>query len=381
MADWDVTTANTALEFDTVSGLFHSCEMIDSNHFINFWQGLDADGYVQVFTVNTTTLAITTANASLEFDTVSSVNNSCFQIDSNHFINFWEGESLDGYVQVFTVNTSTWAVTTAADRLEFDTQYGRYNSCHCIDSNHFINFWRGGVGYGQTQVFTVNTSTWAVTTAGNRFQFVEIGVNYNSCRQIDANHFINFFMGESSDGYAQVLTVNTSTWAITTSSSSLEFDTVFGNYNCCYPIDANHFINFWEGESFDGYVQVFTVNTSTWAVTTAADRLEFDTQYGRYNSCSPIDSNHFINFFLGGAGYAQVQVFTINTSTWAVTTAAERLEFDSAAPENQSCHQIDSSHFIAFRKGADNDGFAQVFTVALAAAAPTGNAWYSFAQM
>jgi hypothetical protein len=60
---------------------------------------------------------------------------------------------------------STWAVTTANSALEFDTQNCYENSSIIIDSNHFLNFWRGTDGDSFAQVMAVNTSTWAVTTA------------------------------------------------------------------------------------------------------------------------------------------------------------------------------------------------------------------------
>ena len=136
----------------------YSCYKIDAAHFINFWGGADSDGFVQVFTVNTSTWAVTTANSSLEFDTQHNYSNSCYQIDSNHFINFWSGAGDDGFTQVFTVNTSTWAVTTAAASLEFDTQNCWYNSCYQVDTNHFINFWQGVDSDGYVQVFKVTLS-------------------------------------------------------------------------------------------------------------------------------------------------------------------------------------------------------------------------------
>ena len=369
MADWAVTTANSRLEFDTQNCIRLSCCNIDSNHFINFWGGTDTDGFVQVFTVNTSTWAVTTANASLEFDTVYGVYNSCCQVDSSHFIDFWAGSEDDGYVQVFTVNTSTWAVTTANASLEFDTVYGTYNSCCQIDSNHFINFWGGESLDGYVQVFTVNTSTWAVTTANARLEFNTVNGIYNSCCQIDSNHFINFSAGNSLDVFVQVFTVNTSTWAVTTANASLRFETAGTTGSSCYQIDSSHFINFWDGESLDGYVQVFTVNTSTWAVTTANARLEFDTVNGTYNSCYQVDSNHFIDFWAGSGDDGYVQVFTVNTSTWAVTTANASLEFDTVNGTRNSCYQIDSNHFINFWAGTDTDGFVQVFEVELPASA------------
>ena len=367
MASWEITTAAASLEFDTSNGIYHTCYQIDTNHFINFWQGDSFDGFVQVFTVNTTTWEVTTAAASLEFDTQASDYNACKQIDANHFINFWEGPSSDGFVQVFTVNTTTWEVTTAAASLEFDTQNNSSNSCYQIDTNHFINFWRGGASItdGFVQVFTVNTTTWEVTTAAASLQFDTDSGSRNACYQIDTNHFINFWQGPSGDGFVQVFTVNTTTWAITTAAASLEFETQANDYNACYQIDTNHFINFWQGPSGDGFAQIFTVNTTTWEVTTAAASLEFDTQASLYNSCYPIDTNHFINFWQGPSGDGFAQIFTVNTTTWEVTTAAASLEFNTQDNGYNSCCAIDSNHFINFCSGVSIDGFVQVFTVEL----------------
>ena len=373
MADWDVTTAAASLEFDTRDNSFNSCFQIDSNHFINFWLGGAAttDGFTQVFTVNTSTWAVTTAAASKLFSTDVGTYNTCYQIDSNHFINFWRGVSSDGFVQTFTVNTSTWAVTTAAAVLEFDTQNYIYGSVAKIDTNHFILFYLGSTATqdNHAQTFTVNTTTWAVTTAAARFLFdTDVGT-LNSCFQIDANHFINFWQGVAADGFVQTFTVDTTTWAVTTAAAPLEFDTQQGSYHSCYQIDSNHFIDFWLGgaATTDGFVQTFTVNTTTWDVTTAAASLQFETDTGSYNSCRQIDANHFINFWTGPGADGFTQVFTVNTTTWAVTTAAASLEFDTQSCVYNSCFQIDANHFINFWQGFDTDGFVQVFTVELPA--------------
>jgi len=59
----------------------------------------------------------------------------------------------------------------------------------------------------------VNTTTYAITTAGDKFPLTatQYKGQYNSCAQIDANHFINFFVSADDDGYVGVVIVNTST--------------------------------------------------------------------------------------------------------------------------------------------------------------------------
>ena len=312
--------------------------------------------------------SVTTAGAAFEFDTVNGTHNSCFKIDDTHFINCWSGTN--GYSQVFTVNTSTWAVTTANNPTYFYYGTSDYHDCFSIDSNHYIVFYCAG-SINCARVLEVNTSNWAITAKAVGGKDLGSGLGHNSCYQIDSNHFINFWAGSGYDGFVQTFTVNTSTWAVTTAGASLEFDTVKGTYNSCCQIDSNHFINFWGGSGNDGYAQTFTVNTSTWAVTTAGASLEFDTVNGTYNSCCQIDSNHFINFFSGDGADGFVQTFTVNTTTWEVTTAAASLEFDTTNGTYSSCYQIDSNHFINFWAGLDNDGYVQVFEVELPAGGGT----------
>ncbi len=375
MAAWDVTTAAASMLFDTDVGLYSSCVQIDSNHFINFWRSESSDGYTQVFTVNTTTWVVTTAAAQLEYDTQLSQDMSAVKVDTNHFLNVWRGGAgVTGGAQIFTVNTTTWAVTTAAAKFTFDTQFSTYTSLVPIDSTHYLVVWRGGTATADSwaQVLTVNTTTWAVTTAAAKKQFdTDLGA-YFECVKIDTNHFLNVWQGVSNDCYSQVFTVNTTTWAVTTAASSFVIDTNGGSHNACVQIDTNHFAVFRAGTSLHGFVDVLEVNTTTWAISTSTTSFEFDTQNGQFNSVVKIDTNHFINFWAGGPTVADgyVQAFTINTSTWAVSTAGAKLAFDADNTNYISAAQIDSNHFINFWYGgpATSDGYVQVFTVELPAA-------------
>jgi hypothetical protein len=377
MATWDVTTANSSLEFDTQNDTYNSCYQIDSNHFINFWLGGAAttDGFVQVFTVNTSTWAVTTANSSLQFDTDVGSYNSCYQIDSNHFINFWSGSGADGFVQVFTVNTTTWAVTTANSSLEFDTQNYYGGSTVAIDSNHFLLIWFGGASYhSYAQVFTVNTTTWAVTTANSSLEIDTQSGGSVNCLKIDSNHFITFWTGYSAiydnTGVTQIIAVDTTTWAVTTAGSQLVFDNRLHQYDSSAMIDTNHFIHIWSGYSggYKSMAAIFEVNTSTWAISNYAS-LNLGAILN-HNSCVIIDTNHVINFYQDStSGDGFTQSYTVNTSTWAVTTSASSLEFDTQDAAYNTSYKIDSNHFINFWAGPGSDGFVQVFSVEMVTSA------------
>ena len=92
-----------------------------------------------------------------EFDTNDVANNSCVKIDDNHFINCYQRNSSIGYSVVLEVNTTTWAITTKTNYYEFDTQFDRYNSCVQIDTNHYINCYEGNDNDGFSLVLEVQT--------------------------------------------------------------------------------------------------------------------------------------------------------------------------------------------------------------------------------
>jgi hypothetical protein len=377
MANWDVATAGAAFEFETTLMGYPSKPIaIDTNHFFVSYQGASSDGFASVFTVNTSTWAVT-EQSTIEHDTQNQSWTSTVQIDTNHFITFYLGSATttDGFAQVMTVDTTTWAITTSSSRFLFDTDVGSYNSAQKIDANHFINFWAGSGADGYVQVFTVDTTTWAVTTANSSLEFDTSNGTYNTSWKIDDNHFINFWSGSGSDGYVQVFTVNTSTWAVTTANSNLEFDTQNAIWQSCYKVDTNHFINFWSDVDSDGKCQVFTVNTSTWAVTTANSVFEFETQQYLTNSqysITQIDSNHFLHAWAGvdtDAGTAYdgfAQIFEVNTSTWAVTTSGASFEFDTTQGEYNAISELIAgtyNKYLLVWSGSGDDGYAQVLKI------------------
>jgi hypothetical protein len=365
MAQYDVTTSGAAFNYNTEASNSKSCFIVDATHFILFSQGSNK-GQAYIFAVNTSTWAVTTASTPLDFVSGSrSEEHSCWVIDTNHFIDFWHKQG-GAAVEAFTVNTTTWAVTTAGSALGFDTTYGIGHSCQKIDANHFINFWQGSPSYGAglAQIFTVNTTTWAVTTANASLNFDAAHSGQNKSFMVDTNHVINFWWGNAGDGFVQVFTVNTSTWAVTTANSALEFDTQTADKNACYKIDTNHFINFWVGgaPTEDGTAQVFAVNTSTWAVTTAGARFVFSTDVDKFNDCYVVDSNHFILFW-AGTSYGFVETFAVNTSTWEITTSCVALQYTTQGGLFPSCFRIDTNHYINFWSASGQFGYAEVFTV------------------
>lgn len=387
MATYDVTAIGSPLTIDTdpsSAGEGVSTCKIDDTHFIAFWghyASNNGNGYAQVFTVNQTTKAVTAEGSPLSFNggyLKQATAHSCAKIDSNHFINFYSGIDGDGYVGVFEVNLSTWAVTAITTMEWGNGQSIIDNSCAQIDSNHFINFSGDtGLTYGQCRVFEVNTSTWAVTVKSTT-TYSDRRIQANSCAKIDGTHFVNFYSdmygGIARYGYANIFEVNTSTWAVTV-GTRFTFLGTGANWNSCFKVDDTHFINFWEGA---GGAQVFTVDVSANTISANGSALSANHPF---NTCWQIDSNHFVRFWgagtnssTGGGG----DVYEVNLSTYEVSRVGSAVAKSCSQFGHNACALVSDNYFINFWQGNGNDEYAQVFQVELPLKADESNFFQLF---
>lgn len=383
MANYDLSTSATELRINTQGTGWSTCLPVDSAHVLLVGANSAVTGNVsaEIIAVNTSTYAISTVGSEFAYygGTGSGVSDVC-QIDSTHFLLCGSLVSnSDMAAVVLAVDTSTWGITTAGSRLDSISAWGDGANVVSIDSTHYLLSWSetgGGGSYGQTThtVLTVNTSTWAVTTATTNF--ASSGTSTFSypmgMQKVDDNHFLHFFNGTSNDGYAQVIAVNTSTWAVSTAGAAF---TGWDTGNISHPfqvdkdntikIDSTHVIFVWNSYTSAFYTQVFSVNTSTWAVTTAGSRKEINdgTKSGYIGTAEIFDlgDSHYIigaSYFASGPNNSSAyNVVAVNTSTWAITTSTTPLitntdptGFIAMAPVG------DGNHFLTFEAVNSNLG-------------------------
>jgi len=353
--------------FDSNTATYISASKIDDTHYILFWADVGGLGQTQVVEVDLATGEITTQGSPFEFDSTAGENNKTLQLDSTHFLNIWTGTGQDGHAQIFTVDINTWAVTDEGSPFVFEAGLAEELSMSQVDSNHFLVFWTTTT-IGRAQILKVDLGTFAVTAEGSPLQFSATTVIDNSCSSLnDGNHFINFWTdGPTNDGFVQVFNVNTGTWAVTAIGSPLEFDTDNGRFNSCASLgDGQHFINFWQGTDFDGFSQVFEVNLSTFAVTSLLTPIEFDTESNITNSCVSMgDGQHFVNFWRSTSNLGKGQIFEVNLTTFAVTASGipEGFSTTSVIAYNSAVF-VSSSQVINFWQKSDNSGVGSVFNL------------------
>ena len=352
---WDITSG-TSHVFNH-DGSENSLSQIDSTHYLNVYgekYPIDNSGHAVVLTVNQTDWTIT-SGAKYEFDADYDSDNSLIQIDSTHYLNVYAGLDYDGYAVVLTVNETDWTITSGAKH-DFDADYVRHQSLSQIDSTHYLNAYAGLDYDGYAIVLTVNQTDWTITS-GAKHEFDTANGEDNSLIQIDSTHYLNAYQGSGNDGYAVVLTVDNSTWTIT-SGAKHEFDNISAVSNSLSQIDSTHYINAYSGGSGDAVI--LTVNKADWTITSGA-KSEFGTD-GSYNSLIQIDSSHYLNTFRPFPPF-YARVLTVNKADWAITTGANYEVGWSYGFSSLS--KIDSSHYLTTYQDAATYGRATVLIIEL----------------
>ncbi len=266
-----MTQIGTPLEFDTGNATDIKAIQIDENFVLVVWTGVSGDGFAQIF--NTAFTSIVAVGTALEFDTSNGEDFSLAKVDSTHFICFYTSSSSDGVATIFEVNTGT-GVTEPGSPLSFDTGSVSNNSCVALgDGTRFINFWFNGTNLS-VQVFSVNTGTWAITalssalTTGGGFEN-----NAMSCE--DGQHFVNVSQGSSPNGYrAQAFEVNLSTYAVTAVGTLVLLTSSGGNDISAVGFgDGKHFAAFYTVSIGEGYAQMLEMDPLTFDMSLVGARI------------------------------------------------------------------------------------------------------------
>lgn len=299
---------------------------LDDSHYLYLYSDATGKAKAQVYEINLDTGVSTPIGSAIQFDTSCSYLNIS-QVDASHFILFWSGNTSKGYTQIAEVDLGTWAVTMKGSPVQYEANIGGYNFSQKSDANHFVNVWTNGSNQSLAQVAEVNLGTWAVTMKSSPLLVAGFSNFHTSAIYSDGLHMITFW-NDAGLGYAQVLAINNSTWAVTALSTKLTFDATAASYGSCASLgDDEHFILFWHGNT-GGYTQCFNANPSTFAVTALGSPLVFDTNgsysHGNYNTCLAVgDGQHFNNIWQNRLSITEAemksQIFSVNLSTFAVT--------------------------------------------------------------
>jgi len=152
-------------EHDLAMGRSNSLVQVDSDTYALAYTGDANDGYISTFDINSAgnitpikvqNHAVIGGTANLEHDISNGENNSLVQVDSDTYALAYEGDADDGYISTFTISADGSTITEIIS-LEHDTSNVTYNSLVQVDSDTYALAYAGDSTDGFISTFTIDT--------------------------------------------------------------------------------------------------------------------------------------------------------------------------------------------------------------------------------
>ena len=149
------STEVVTLVHDTDKGIYNSIVQVDADTQDLAYTSNNEDGYIKTFTISSDGTSITEV-ASLEHDGTRGDYNSIVQVDSDTYALAYTSESADGYIATFTISADGTSITEVAS-FEHDGKKGEYNSIVQVDSDTYVLAYSGETEDGFIKTFTIQS--------------------------------------------------------------------------------------------------------------------------------------------------------------------------------------------------------------------------------
>jgi len=393
MAEYDITALGSNYEFDTSNANSMFIEKLSDTRFVVAWQLSTSVHRVQTFDVDPSDGSFTPNGSPVSFYGSGSweqARPSIVAIDEGSFVIFWcqyiEGND-PGYARSFTVDAGG-SVSYWGAQMEFDSNSGAFPSAVLMANDgsnaRILASWDGD-DYRQrsAQIFTLDLSTGTITKEGTETVISSVSniINgYNSIIKLSEDSALVAYSGVSNDGYARVLSINTSTWVVSTASAEYRYYAghINGNSLALLSESSGVAINAYQRDlsTDELWVQAYSYTSSSVSNLGSALGAFVAPATYLYNSqriIHRLDDTHFVLFYDVTAGL-QGATYSIDLSTGA-TTFIDSVN-GSTNSDGRDCSTCDMGNglFVAAMSGGSDDGFLRAFQVELPASDTPSNA-------
>jgi len=265
-----------------------------------------------------------------------------------------------------TFTASAYIRTNAASQdgisneipFEFELIQGKTPALAQIDSSHYLCAYTGGGDDGWAVVLTVDTSDWTISK-GPDFEYDNSNGKTPALAQIDGAHYLCAYSG-GGDGWAVVLTVDTGDWSVS-KETPFEFDTNSGVTPSLCKIDDTHYLCTYQGPGSTGWAVILTVDTANWTLNKGTP-FNFETNRSYTPTLERIDDTNYLCAYgiFGATGWSVV--LTVDTVSDTVGKGT-LFEFDSNQAKLPALEKIDQTHYLCVYTGWHADGWAVILTV------------------
>ena len=368
---YEVAALGTRLEYFSSGNKPNSAAVLSSTRIIAAYTDSVNDGFVRAFDIDRGTGVITGLSSAFEYDNADSKFEKLNGIDATNAVVTYQGVAADGFIQLLTINAGTGAVTANGSKLEFDTTDASFIASELVDSTHLLVVWSGVAGDGFAQVFTLDTALGVVAGVGTPFEFNITDATFNSLSKISATKWVVFYTGPTADGNAIVLDVSAVTFAVTAAGANFNYK------NGTFTNNASDYLYTTGGTAvvvasyFDGTnsrIRTFNVDTTTWAITARGAEYTYGNSAtlnaNRY--IKRIDDTHFLSLQAESSTLSNFEALAVDSGSGDITSISEVVVgATNDAIQTTELHDLGSGLWLGnWWSDVDDGALLQLFTVA-----------------
>ena len=338
-------SASVNFEFDLIQAHHNSLVKVDSDTYAVAYAGKDNDGFITTLTISSDGSTISKVET-IEHDLVNGQDNSLVHVNDDTYALAYEGESSDGYISTFTIDSdgditpiriqNHAAFASASANTEHDALWGNQNSLVQVDSDTIA------LAYGNYDV-TISAGLISTFTIDSDGDITPIRIQ---------NHA-----------------------AFESASANLQHDTTLGEYSSFIQMESDLYVLAYTGTGSDGFISTFKIDSDgvITAVKThaAGNNVEHTLDNVQHNALVKVDSETIALAYAGKDNEGFISTFDIGISkpskigtfsatsgavlSWIAPTAG-----DSAITDYIIQYSTDDSSWITFSDGVGTGTTASV---------------------
>ena len=252
--------------FDSVAGFWDQTFKLNAaNDMLILWSGPTTNGLAQVAYNNAGTPAF--RGSPFQYDTHSTKVQGA-RVNDLHAIIVYKDNSNHGIAKILQDDGSGNLSTVGT--LTFEASSADYIYIAQLDATHFVVQWWNGTNV-KAQVLAVNTGTWAITAVGTPY----VGPSFSSVNTIaaqDSTHVLSF--AQTSTGITGQTLVANGSFNLSAVGTPVIVPASTATWLNAVMMDGNHaFLTVQQVEPIQSFVQLIERNTSTQNVTANATKV------------------------------------------------------------------------------------------------------------
>jgi len=301
------------VELDTANGVHPSIVHVSGIYYAISYRTSDADG--RVITIHITDAGDISGGIydSLLFDTGACSEPVMIHIAGTTYAVIYRGQSDDGFLRTFAIDSSGDIGAAYIDHYEFDTVYGADPSIINISGNIYAVAYTINGYFGK--IFTL-----AIDPDGNIPGAVIDNVVFDGAQawlpeifHVTGDIYAVSYCGPGSDGFLKTFEITGAGSIGAGPIDTFEYDTTYGNASDVKHVSGNVFAIAYTGTDNDGYIITVSIDAAGNIGASVIDSYEFDGAHGDRPNLLYISGSIYIIAYESAAGVGKVISLDVST--------------------------------------------------------------------